>query len=216
LLELTFKVSAVGSVADGALPQIRIGLEIESSPGDEPVQSIVLCTQVRIDCAQRAYSPQEQERLRELFGEPSLWWSSLRSVAWVRTITQVGAFRGRTQADLIVPCSHDLEVVATKYFFGLRGGHVPLRLLFSGSAFHGTEGALQVTPIPWTHELAFELPERVWREVMQRHYDERMLLGVRRDVFERLYRYRREHGLPAWEQVFQRLLDQARAPEESS
>lgn len=207
MLELAFKPGAIAAVVNATSPQIELGVRITVRPADRAVHAVILNTQVQIECAARRYTPVEQERLCELFGDAAIWQSSLRSVLWARVTTHVAAFEGQTELQIALPCGYELEVVATKYFFGLEDGGVPLRLSFSGSVFHGEPERLQVSPIAWSHELALELPVRLWHEVMERHFPDRMLLALPRDVFERLYRFRRQHGLATWERTVSHLLE---------
>jgi hypothetical protein len=216
MLELSFAPGAAAAIVHAALPQIELGVQITATPAERAIRTIILNTRVQIECAARSYTRLEQERLCELFGDIALWQASLRSVLWARVTTHVPAFQAQTEVSIVLPCGHDLEVVATKYFYGLEDGTVPLRLSFSGSVFHGDEGWLQVSPIAWSQELGVELPARLWREAMERHYPDRMLLGLPRDVFERLYRYRRQQGLATWERTLCQLLEVASRAEEVS
>ena len=54
---------------------------------------------------------------------------------------------------------------------------------------------------------AFRLPVRAWKEMMELYYPDTNWLCLRRDVFDRLYRYKMRLGLPTWEQALERLLD---------
>jgi hypothetical protein len=109
--------------------------------------------------------------------------------------------------DLPVPCSADFNVAAAKYFYALEGGEVPLCLLFSGTIFYAAaDGALQVAQIPWEKETDFRLPVRVWQDMMNAYYPKTAWLYLRKDVFDRLYRYKTRRGLPTWEQALDSLL----------
>ncbi|MGC2504965.1 MAG: DUF6084 family protein, partial [Silvibacterium sp.] len=65
---------------------------------------------------------------------------------------------------------------------------------------------LQVAPISWEHEAKFKLPVRVWREMMDSYYPNSVWLNLRRDVFERLYQYKTQRGIPTWEQALESVL----------
>ena len=107
-----------------------------------------------------------------------------------------------------MPCTYDFNVAAAKYFHALRDGEVPLLLLFSGTVFYrGEGGALQIAPVPWSKEAAFRLPVRVWKEMMERHYPNSAVLRLRRDVFDRLHRFKVERGLPTFDQAMEALLE---------
>jgi hypothetical protein len=110
--------------------------------------------------------------------------------------------------DLVVPCSFDFNVAATKYFHSLEDGEIPLLLQFSGNVFYAAEegGTLQVAPISWDKETRFRLPVRVWREMMDAYYPNTAWLTLRRDVFERLYQFKVRHGIPTWEETIERVL----------
>jgi hypothetical protein len=112
--------------------------------------------------------------------------------------------------ELPVPCTFDFNVAATKYFSALDDGDVPLYFLFSGTIFHADEdGALQVAPISWEKEANFQLPVRVWKEMMDLYYPNTAWLCLQKDVFDRLYQYKMRRGDPTWEQALDRLLGQA-------
>jgi hypothetical protein len=52
--------------------------------------------------------------------------------------------------DLSVPCTFDFNVAATKYFYGIESGDVPLMFLFNGAVFYeDNDGRLQLGPIPF-------------------------------------------------------------------
>jgi hypothetical protein len=98
-------------------------------------------------------------------------------------------------------------VAATKYFHGLSDGDVPLCFLFSGTVFYANrEQELQVSPIPWDREARFRLPVQSWNEMMDIYYPNSAWLCLRRDVFERLYQYKVERGIPTWEQTLESVL----------
>jgi len=106
-----------------------------------------------------------------------------------------------------VPCSFDFNVAATKYFAGLTDGDIPLLFLFSGTVFYApTDSPLQVAPISWEQEARYKLPVKVWREMIDTYYPNTMWINLHKDVFERLYRYKMQHGLLNWEQALERVL----------
>ena len=78
---------------------------------------------------------------------------------------------------------------------------------FSGSVFYTRDdGPLQVVPISWDKEVHFRLPVKLWKELMDTYYPGIAWLCLDRDAFERLYRYKVEHGIPTWEQALDSLL----------
>ena len=203
---LDFRVAGAEVQEFAAVPSLLFKLRVENLE-EEPIRSLSLNTQIRIAATQRHYDSAEQERLLELFGEPSRWKDTLRSLLWTHTVLQVPAFSGSTVADMPVPCTYDLEVVAAKYFYALEDGEVPLEFLFSGTVFYaGADGRLQVERIPWEKEAEFRLPVRLWKEMMDHYFPNSAWIRLRRDAFDRLYDYKVRKGLPTWEAAVEALL----------
>jgi hypothetical protein len=205
--DLEFRVRAAEAAAFSAAPGITLTLDVSAAPAGASVEAAALNVQVRIDPARRSYTPDEEERLRDLFGAPSLWARSLRSLLWTNVALNVPRFTGATAVELLLPCTFDLDLAAAKYLYGLEQGEVPLTLLFSGTVFHaGPDGGLQVAPIPWSREAAFRLPAQTWHAAIARHHPQRAVLPLERAVFDRLYRYRQERGLTSWDAAVESLL----------
>ena len=203
---LNFAVEDAEVLEYAAVPSLLFKLRIENLE-EEPIRSVALNTQIRIAATQRHYEVAEQERLLELFGEPSRWKDTLRSLLWTHTILQVPAFSGSTVADMPVPCTYDLEVVAAKYFYALEDGEVPLEFLFSGTVFYaGENGRLQVERISWEKEADFRMPVRLWKEMMEHYFPNSAWIRLRRDAFDGLYDYKVRKGLPTWEAAVEALL----------
>ena len=203
---LDFRVAGAEVQEFAAVPSLLFKLRVENLE-EEPIRSVALNTQIRIAATQRHYDAVEQERLLELFGEPSRWKDTLRSLLWTHTVLQVPAFSGSTVADMPVPCTYDLEVVAAKYFYALEDGEVPLEFLFSGTVFYaGEDGRLQVARISWEKEAEFRLPVRLWKEMMDHYFPNSAWIRLRRDAFDRLYDYKVRKGLPTWEAAVEALL----------
>jgi hypothetical protein len=206
--DLSFAVEGAEAVPFAAAPLLALKLRLNNSPADEGIHSVVLRCQIQIEVTRRRYDPSEQVRLHDLFGEPKRWGETMRSMLWTQTAVVVPPFAGSTSVDLQVPCSFDLNVAATKYFYGLGDGEVPLCLMFSGSVFYaGDNGELQVAPVSWDKEVRFRLPLRVWKEMMELYYPNSNWLCLRRDVFDRLYGYKVRHGIPTWEETLDRLFE---------
>jgi hypothetical protein len=204
--DLDFAIVGVEVLEFAAAPSLLFKVRIENLEG-EPIRSVALNTQIRIAATQRHYDAEEQERLLELFGEPSRWKDTLRSLLWTHNVLQVRAFSERTVADMPVPCTYDLEVVAAKYFYALKEGEVPLEFLFSGTVFYaGEDGRLQVARISWEKEAEFRLPVRVWKEMMERYFPNSAWIRLHRDAFDQLYDYKIRKGLPTWEATVESLL----------
>jgi hypothetical protein len=204
--DLDFAVEGAEVLEFAAVPSLLFKLRIDNLE-EEPIRSVALNTQIRIAATQRHYDAAEQERLLELFGEPSRWKDTLRSLLWTHTVLQVPPFSGSTVADMPVPCTYDLEVVAAKYFYALEGGEVPLEFLFSGTVFYvGEGGRLQVERISWEKEAEYRLPVRVWKEMMEHYFPNSAWIRLRRDAFDQLYDYKIRKRLPTWEATVEALL----------
>lgn len=172
-----------------------------------PVQSALLRCQIQIDATARAYEPRESEAMRDLFGEGAVRGRALTRLAWAQTAVAVPPFTHDATVEVHVPCTFDMCVSTAKYFRALLEGGAPVVMLFSGTVFHRDhEGALRAAPVPWSTEARFTVPAQVWRDAIDEHYAGLSPLALRRDVFDRLNRYRRNHQLPTWEHVIERLL----------
>ncbi len=209
--DLTYKVEGAVSLPFSATPQLGLQLRVtDTDPTPALIPAVTLRCQIRIEPARRRYEVAEQERLLDLFGEPSRWGQTLRSLLWTHASLIVPPFTGSTAVELPVPCTFDFNVAATKYFEALEDGEVPLTLFFSGTIFHAADdGALQALPIPWEKEAEFRLPVRIWREMMDHFYPNTAWLCLRRDVFDRIHELKMQRGIPTWEQALEFLLSQA-------
>jgi hypothetical protein len=207
LPDLSFQVTGVEIPPYSAAPLLHFKLLVENDDPGVCIPAVMLRCQIRIEPARRSYGPAEQEKLSDLFGEPARWSQTLRSMLWAHSNVVIPPFQGSTTVDLPVECTFDLTVASAKYFHGLESGDAPLCLLFSGTIFHQTaQGALQIAQIPWTKEANFALSAQMWQRLMDCHYPNQAWLCLRRDVFERLNRYKREHGIPTWEQTLESVL----------
>ena len=204
--DLNFEVEAAEPERFALAPQLVFKLRVTEA-GGMPIHSVVLRCQVQIEPGRRRYAAPEQERLVDLFGTPERWGKTVRPLLWAQVSILVPPFTGSTLTDLPMPCSYDFSLAATKYFDGLEGGEIPLSFLFSGTVFYEAEDAgLQVAQIPWDKEAHYRLSVAVWKDLMERYYPNSAWLCLRRDVFDRLYRYRSRRGLPTWEQALDELL----------
>jgi hypothetical protein len=206
--DLNFQIEGAGPQRSAATPQMLFRLRVrEAGTPATPVHAVVLRCQVRIEPARRRYGPAEQERLLDLFGTPERWGQTVRDMPWEHVGAVVPPFTGETAVDLPVPCSYDFSLAATRYFDALEGGDIPLRFLFSGTIFyHVQDAGLQVAQVPWDKESAFRLPAATWKDLMELYYPNGAWLRLRKDVFDRLSRYRSRHGLATWEQALEGLL----------
>lgn len=189
------------------VPLLTFRLRVTNASPDETIHNVVLRCQIQIEATKRHYGAGEEARLRDLFGEPERWGQTLRAMLWTHANVVVPPFTGEVTAELPVPCTYDFNIAATKYFYALEEGDIPLDFLFSGSVFYQDgDSALQVAPISWSLEARFRLPVKTWRLLMDTYYPNIAFVELRRDVFDRLYQYKVRHGIPTWEQAVERIL----------
>jgi hypothetical protein len=209
--QLRFAVQRAEPLSPAAGPTLAFELAIESDD-ERPIRSVLLDVQIQIAARGRGYANEEQELLAELFGAPSRWGTTLRTLPWVRTTLIVPPFQGSTSVKLTVPCSYDVEVAASRYFAALRDGEIALELLFSGTIFFSdARGLLQTARIALDREVDHRLPVAVWRAAIDRHFPGSAWLRVERTRFERLCAYKAQRSLASWEAVVDALL--AHAPD---
>lgn len=214
MAELNFEVCGVEPANRGLMPLLMFRLRLTTALSDEVIQAVVLHAQIQIESPQRAYNAAEREKLVDLFGTPERWGQTLRNRLWTHAEATAGGFVHSTELLLPAACSFDLNLAATKYFYALESGDVPLLFLFSGSIFYPTaDGRLQVEPISWNKECAYRMPVKLWQQLMQHHFPDSAWLYLRRDVFERLCSYKRRNGFATWEQTVEQLLPETESQE---
>lgn len=203
---LDFSVEEAAPLERAAVPTIRFGVRLEAE-GGEAIRSVLLHTQVQIAARRRAYEGASEERLFELFGAPESWGTNLRTLQWSRHTQVVPAFSGAASIDVIVPCTYDFEVAASRYLSALDGGDVPLELLFSGTVFYSGEGGqLQTAQIAWDREAEYRMPVSVWRETMDQYFPGTAWLRLRRDNFEKLQAYKSRGAFTSFDDAIESLL----------
>jgi Family of unknown function (DUF6084) len=211
--DLDFRVESVAPVPYAAAPTLSFQLRVTNANRDEVIHSMALRAQIQIEVTRRHYTAEEQARLRDLFGEPSRWGQTLKTMLWTHVAVSVPSFQGQTTVELPVPCTFDFNVATTKYFHGLNDADLPLNFLFSGTLFYRDEHEnLQVAPISWEKEAKFRLPLKIWKQMIDEYYPNTAWLCLRRDAFERLYDYKVRNGIPTWEEVIERLFQNADEP----
>jgi hypothetical protein len=168
--EPTFSVLDVEPVPHAAAPALRFHLHVEDPTGRH-VHTIALTTQIQIDPARRAYDDETRARLVELFGAPERWGSTTQVFRWANVSALVPGFTGATSFALEVPVTYDLEVAASKYFYSLPGGDVPLSFLFNGMVLYSGDGdRLQVAQVPWSCTARWRMPVDAWKRVIAAYY----------------------------------------------
>jgi len=205
--DLRLTIEGAEVVQYAAAPLLAFKLRIANHPSEETIHTVALRAQIQIEATRRKYDANEQARLLDLFGEPDRWGQTLRSMLWTHASVVVPRFTGSALADIVVPCTFDFNVAATKYFHGVASGDLPLCFQFSGTVFyHGENETLQVAPISWDKEAKYRLPVKVWKDLMDVYYPNSAWLALQRDTFEKLYQFKVRDGIPTWEEALERAL----------
>ena len=201
---------AVGARAEpyAAVPTIMLRLRITEADG-RAVHAVALRCQIMVEPQRRRYEPAEEEHLLELFGETPRWGDTLRPFLWTHVGMTVTGFSASTEVDLPITCTYDFEVTAAKYLHALRGGEVPLLLLFSGTVFAKGAAGFSAEPVAWHEEASFRLPVSVWRDVMDLYFPDSGWLRVRRETLDSLTRFKASRSILTWEETFEALLKEA-------
>jgi hypothetical protein len=205
--DLQVTVEGVSAVPFAVAPTLAFALRVVNADPLEAIHTVVLRSQIQIEVTRRRYSGPDQERLRDLFGEPERWGQTLRGMLWTHANTVVSPFKGSTSVQMQVPCTFDFNIAATKYFNGLADGEIPLCLMFSGTVFYENQaGDVQVAPISWDKETRFRLPLSIWKAMMDLYYPGSAWVCLRRDVFEKLQEYKVRHGMPTFEEAIEAIM----------
>ncbi|MFE6099103.1 DUF6084 family protein [Streptomyces laurentii] len=207
MTEFSFACTGVRADAYAAGPTLVFRLRVTATPGTR-VHALALRCQIRVEPARRGYDDREAEALGDLFGDRSRWESSLNPVQFAQVSVMVPGFTGEIETDLVVPCTYDVDIAATRYFRALEDGEVPLLLLFSGTAFTGA-GGFHVEPVPWDKEVAHRMPVRVWREMIDQHFPGCGWIRLPGDAMDALLAYRSRQALPSWQATVEALLEGA-------
>jgi hypothetical protein len=206
--DLRFAIESAEVAQHAAAPLLFFKLRISNQPVSEVIHSVALRAQIQIETTRRKYDATERLNLKDLFGETDRWGQTLRSLLWTHVGIVVPQFAANTLVDIPVPCTFDFNVAATKYFYGLTNGDLPLCFQFSGTVFYqGPDFQLQVAPISWDKEAKFRLPVRVWQDLMQAYYPNSAWLALHKDTFEKLHQFKIREGIPSWEEAIERALN---------
>jgi hypothetical protein len=218
MAELTFGCAQATAERYAATPTLSFALTITESTG-ATVHAIALRCQIRIEPHRRRYSAAEAQRLHDLFGDTSRWADTVKPIQLAMVSTMVPAFTGRTEVDLQVPCTYDLEVASARYLHGLDDGTIPLLLLFSGTVFvapadedQGTGFSVEL--IPWSCEAAYRMPVSVWRELVDLHFPGSAWLRCSRETLDALSAFKSRQAIPTWDATLAALLKEALLNEE--
>ena len=209
--EVTFEVLGVAHEPFAAQPTLRFELSV-FEPTDRPIYAISLTAQINFDPARRPYSNETKADLYELFGAPERWPSTTRSFLWTHATTIVHSFRGAITFGLEVPCTADLEMVASRYVSALPDGEVPLTMHFTGRImYEGPNRQVQVLHLPWNTQASYKMPVSAWQNMINHHHGESGFIALHNDTLTDLKNYKRQHGLHSFDAVVLDMLKHAPA-----
>ena len=202
---LSFAIESARVLPRAAVPTLEFTVALDA--GGASVRSLLLHTRVRILAPERDHDPATRARLDELFGHTADWGRNLRAVYWTEATSVVPPFEGSATVPVRIPCGYDFDISAAKYLHAVRNGTIPLEFQFSGSLFYReAETGLQAVRLPWAREARFDMPATLWHELMHAYYPDTAWLRIRRDVFDRFDRFRREQEPPTWEAALEALM----------
>src|SRR5579859_103808 len=108
--DLSFLVESAETMTHAAAPTLAFSLRLTNADPAEVIHTVVLRSQIQIQVSRRSYGAREQERLRDLFGEPDRWGQTLRPMLWTHASAVIPQFTGTTSAILPVACTFDFNV----------------------------------------------------------------------------------------------------------
>jgi hypothetical protein len=211
MAELTFGCTGAHVVRYAATPTFGLSLNITESTGVR-LHAVALRCQIRIEPQRRPYTADEARRLSDLFGDSARLAEAPEPLQLATLSTLVPGFTARTELELKVPCSYDLEVASARYLQALDDGIIPLLLLFSGTVFVDHGHTYGVELIPWSLEVPFRMPVRVWHDVIEEHFPGSAWLRCSRETLDALAEFKSACRLPTWDATLSALLGAASAP----
>ncbi|GER91114.1 hypothetical protein KDW_52760 [Dictyobacter vulcani] len=205
--DLNFEVTGAEIIPFAATPTLGFTVNITNAVPAQLISNVSLSCQLQIVAPQRRYNREEQLGLQDVFGTPERWGQTLRNFLWQHVSVVVPAFTDSITFTLPVSCTYDFEVLSTRYLATLQDGMVPLLFLFSGTIFYqDEEDNLQVSRVSWSKEAIYRLPISLWQLMIEQYYPHTNWIRLQRDVFDQLYTYKVQQGLPTWEEAINKLL----------
>ncbi|MDV2478418.1 DUF6084 family protein [Rhodococcus zopfii] len=191
---LEFTVADIAPEPYAAAPTLLATLGIREGTG-ATVHALALRCQLRIEPRRRRYGPEEEAALTDLFGTRDRWGTTLAPFPWLHASTVVPGFDGGCEATLPLTCTYDFDVAAARYLHALGDGTVPLLALFSGTVFTRGTAGFAVEQVPWDREARYDLPVRVWRDLMRAHFPDTGYARLTHATLAALGRFKAERGL---------------------
>lgn len=100
--DLSFQVVGADVTPYAMVPLLTFRLHVTNASPDEAIHNVVLRCQIQIETTRRKYQPEEERRLRDLFGEPERWGQTLRAMLWTHASVVVPPLTGSTFAEVPV------------------------------------------------------------------------------------------------------------------
>jgi Family of unknown function (DUF6084) len=214
--EVTFEVLGATHEPFAAQPTLRFELGA-SEPTDREIYAITLTAQINFDPARRDYDDATKADLFELFGSPERWPSTTRSFLWTHATSLVHSFTGAITFGMEVPCTADLEIVASRYIAALPDGFVPLSFHFTGRVLYAApDRRVQVVHLPWSTKAEYQMPVSVWRNMIKHHHGESGFVNLHNDTLDALKKYKSARGLHTIDACVLDLIERAPVEEEEA
>lgn len=213
---VTFEVLGAAHEPFAAQPTLRFEMGV-SEPSGRDIFAISLTAQINFDPARREYDAATREALFEIFGAPERWPATTRSFLWTHATAMVHSFSGAITFGLEVPCTADLEVVASRYVSALPDGDVPLSFHFTGRILYaGPNRQVQVVHLPWSTQCQYRMPVAVWKAMIKHHHGESGFALLHNDTIQGLLDYKRARGLHSFDACVVDLLERVPADAEET
>ena len=93
--ELTFQIEEAVVAEFAATPSMIFKLRVSNRVPAETIHTVALRAQIQIETTRRRYTPEEQSRMLDLYGEPERWSQTLRTLLWTHASVVSHPFRAR-------------------------------------------------------------------------------------------------------------------------
>lgn len=180
------------------------------------ISAIALRCQIRIEPLRRHYTEHEEVGLTDLFGPRSQWVTTQKTFVWQHLNAMVPSFTGTTEVNLVLECTYDLEVAATKYFHALEDDAIPLIFLFSGTLFTSGKHGLNVEQVSWDCEDRYDMPVSQWQDLMTMHFPHSGWVRLPHNTITALANYKSAHGMLDFNEAITTLLTNSTSTELST
>lgn len=204
--DVKFEILGAAHEPFAAQPTMRFELGVSEASGRD-IYAISLSAQVNFDPARREYNAETREDLFELFGRPERWPATTKSFLWAHSHVLVHSFSGTTTFGMELPCTADLENVASRYIGALPDGEVPLTFHFTGRVIYAAGGMrVQAVTLGWTTMAEYRLPVTTWKAMLDHHHGDSAVIRLHQDTVAGLAKYKSAVGLHTFDACVEDLL----------